>query len=418
MNDFNKFERKVSELIKRYLFFHQFIKYIYQYCLYFLNKEKNNLKINKLSKLINLSKESLFYGYYDHTPFSENMKLFVSHSHNDNLKLKLFRFDENILKDAVTIIESKYYNYQTGLRPIWINSKNIIFNYVKNNTLISGLYNVENKSIKDLKYPVQEVSFLKNILFSIDYKKLENINRDYGYNLSKKNKQEFVNGIVAYDYKKQKILFNLKLEKIIKNSKNKNLVSNNDYEINHIHHCPYSESIVFIFRNRKIGANDELFFYNYKTDIIKLIYSGKLISHYCWIEKDKIFAYMQYNNINGFYEISFKNKISITQEILPNISFNNNDGHPSLSPNKKWIVYDTYPNKARKSSLYLIKNQMNRKKILIGTFYSPMKYYGYKRCDLHPRWSPDGKFISFDSVHEGTRKTYLMDISKLIKKYE
>jgi len=301
---------------------------------------------------------------------------------------------------------------------IKINSKNIIFNYVKNNTLISGLYNVENKSIKDLKYPVQEVSFLKNILFSIDYKKLENINRDYGYNLSKKNKQEFVNGIVAYDYKKQKILFNLKLEKIIKNSKNKNLVSNNDYEINHIHHCPYSESIVFIFRNRKIGANDELFFYNYKTDIIKLIYSGKLMSHYCWIEKDKIFAYMQYNNINGFYEISFKNKISITQEILPNISFNDNDGHPSLSPNKKWIVYDTYPNKARKSSLYLIKNQMNRKKILIGTFYSPMKYYGYKRCDLHPRWSPDGKFISFDSVHEGTRKTYLMDISKLIKKYE
>ena len=52
---------------------------------------------------------------------------------------------------------------------------------------------------------------------------------------------------------------------------------------------------------------------------------------------------------------------------------------------------------------------MNTKKILIGTFYSPMKYYGYKRCDLHPRWSPDGNFISIDSTHEDKRKTFLID---------
>jgi Tol biopolymer transport system component len=37
------------------------------------------------------------------------------------------------------------------------------------------------------------------------------------------------------------------------------------------------------------------------------------------------------------------------------------------------------------------------------------------RVDLHPRFSPDGKFVSFDSAHEGVgRQIYMMDISHII----
>ena len=34
----------------------------------------------------------------------------------------------------------------------------------------------------------------------------------------------------------------------------------------------------------------------------------------------------------------------------------------------------------------------------------------YSRCDLHPRWRPDGKMIGFNSVHEGYRQVYVMDV--------
>ena len=63
-----------------------------------------------------------------------------------------------------------------------------------------------------------------------------------------------------------------------------------------------------------------------------------------------------------------------------------------------------------------MKNDLNMesKKILIGKFYSPLKFNDYNRCDLHPRWSPEGKYISIDSAHQGDRRTYLIDVSKII----
>ena len=47
----------------------------------------------------------------------------------------------------------------------------------------------------------------------------------------------------------------------------------------------------------------------------------------------------------------------------------------------------------------------------VGDFYVREIYHDiYCRCDLHPRWRLDGKQIGFNSVHEGTRQVYVMDV--------
>lgn len=52
------------------------------------------------------------------------------------------------------------------------------------------------------------------------------------------------------------------------------------------------------------------------------------------------------------------------------------------------------------------------KRYPLGHFHSPKEYNGEWRCDLHPRFSPNGRKVAIDSAHGGDgRQLYLIDIS-------
>jgi len=51
----------------------------------------------------------------------------------------------------------------------------------------------------------------------------------------------------------------------------------------------------------------------------------------------------------------------------------------------------------------------------IGRYNAPFVFDGPYRCDLHPRWSRDGKQVCFDSVPEGKRRIYVVDVSAVVQ---
>jgi hypothetical protein len=57
----------------------------------------------------------------------------------------------------------------------------------------------------------------------------------------------------------------------------------------------------------------------------------------------------------------------------------------------------------------------NQKLINVGRFLALWKFEGEERTDLHTRWSPDSTKIFIDSSHQGIRRSYILDISKLIE---
>lgn len=78
------------------------------------------------------------------------------------------------------------------------------------------------------------------------------------------------------------------------------------------------------------------------------------------------------------------------------------------------MVCDTYPQgQERLSELMLYRNSTSEK-VSLGHFHSEPQYTKDIRCDLHPRWTRDGKAITFDSVHGYSRKIYIVDVSHIL----
>jgi hypothetical protein len=90
------------------------------------------------------------------------------------------------------------------------------------------------------------------------------------------------------------------------------------------------------------------------------------------------------------------------------------NGHCSYLPGSEWILNDAYPDERREQELYLYQVAPGRK-VSLGRFHSPEPYTGEWRCDLHPRFSPDGRRVTIDSPHGGDgRQIYLIDISEVV----
>lgn len=120
------------------------------------------------------------------------------------------------------------------------------------------------------------------------------------------------------------------------------------------------------------------------------------------------------------------------------------DGHPMTNPvNNDWCVNDTYPDSHGVRTLMLYQFSNNRR-IDIGHFQmifdrpdmgqkdiyfqfvdteilrsiSPEELAFTRsglHCDLHPRWTRDGKTAVFDSIHEGSRQLYSVNVEDIIR---
>ena len=91
------------------------------------------------------------------------------------------------------------------------------------------------------------------------------------------------------------------------------------------------------------------------------------------------------------------------------------DGHPQISGDGKYLITDTYANKAGYQKLMLY-NIAKNKTYDIGEF--KVADYLLKqnlKYDLHPRWNTKGNLISIDSSHAGSRQSYVINIEKFIK---
>lgn len=92
------------------------------------------------------------------------------------------------------------------------------------------------------------------------------------------------------------------------------------------------------------------------------------------------------------------------------------NGHMTFSPiDKRWLLSDTYPDSGSLQRILFLFDVERGIRYDIGSFYTP-DLRKENRCDLHPRWSRDGQLVCIDSVHEGMRQMYILDVSGIVSR--
>ena len=172
---------------------------------------------------------------------------------------------------------------------------------------------------------------------------------------------------------------------------------------------PSGKSFMFLHRWISKGQKyDALIVANIDGTNIKCLADDDMVSHCYWINDNEIISYMRdQKNGNRYYiiNINTNDRKIVGKGIIDNFG----DGHPIVFKDK--LIFDTYPNRSRLKELYLY-NFKEETLIKIGEFYESLKYNEETRCDLHPKFNYTGDLVFIDSVHQGNRSLYQIDLMK------
>ena len=134
-------------------------------------------------------------------------------------------------------------------------------------------------------------------------------------------------------------------------------------------------------------------------------------SHFDWLTDELIFGWVTMKEGQKYYLIN--DRTLEYEEVRPDILTKN--GHCSFTRDGSWLLTDEYPD-ANSLQALLLWHMAEERLVVLGRFHSPLPFRGEIRCDLHPRWSRDERHVSFDSIHDGSRQIYVVDVGNVVER--
>ena len=416
--NFVSIESKGKKIFAKFPKIRRFLKAIYHRVSYILSKKEKKYQGN-ITRISPIDEYEYFYGYYDKSPWDKSDRYIIAlqvrnaHKVPDSIeKAKIVVFDTKIGNKMQIVGTTHCWNTQQGCMAQWIGpdyKSKIIYNDFRNNKYVSVIYNfIDKKEEKVFDMPIYDVSKDGTFALTLDFSRLHRLRKGYGYaNIEEKSKNELCPNstcIWKIDLKTGKISSVIKYTDLSKFEPRKEMVGA-EHKVNHIMISPSGERFMVLHRwfkhnvkftrlvTMKIDGSDK---YNLSDD--------NFVSHCCWKNDKQILSFLRKKDTGDHYYL-MKDK---TQEYEMKWSELNTDGHCTYSPNGKYVITDTYPNRKRMANVYLCKENYSSQKI--ARVFAPFKYDNDVRCDLHPRWNHNNDKICIDSVHEGKKELYIIEL--------
>ena len=370
-----------------------------------------------------------FFGYYDLQPWSSDGRSHLCQrvgfmdrlpAATDPAELGLIRMSDY---QFVPLATTYAWNFQQGSMLQWHprQADEIIHNAVYNGVYRGVIRNIVTGESRLLPRPVANVASTGTHALSVNFSRMFDFRPGYGYagipDSAANVPTPADDGIFLMDLatgqEKLIIPFPVIAELFAKKFK----IKNAKLLVNHITFNPAGNRFVFLVRNMPLpGATSDGWLTLAATaDIagqdIHVLANSFAASHYIWRDNEHLLIYA---DMQGPWKMDLclvEDRASRHALIQPDyFTF---DGHCSYSPDKQFILYDSYPD-ADGYRLLLLYDIRQKKGLQLASLFSGKKVHQPNedaRCDLHPRWNRGGTAISFDSTHEGRRHVYTMDLT-------
>ena len=363
-----------------------------------------------------------FFGYYGKNQINRNGLVLLCAADFQNRmpdpkdRLRLLCGKANQKNSFHEIATTQAWNWQQGCMLQWLcnySGEVVVFNDHRDKKFVSILLDTRTQAETVFDLPVYAVSAGNDFALSLNFSRLYHLNRAYGY--CNDTAYELIHrtpaddGVWFLDFKTGNYKLILSLAQLA-SFRTKPSMARAFHKVNHIEISPDHNRFMVLHRwivksrrySRLITANID------GTDLYVLA-DDDMVSHCAWRNENQILAWTRKPGTGDrFYLFHDKSEVfNIFGEDLLR-----QDGHPSFSPDGKYLLTDTYPDKQSLRTLIIYDIEKN-KRIVVGRYFSPLQFDGDIRCDLHPRWSIDGNFITFDSCHQHKRNAYIINMAKI-----
>ncbi|MCD6289491.1 MAG: hypothetical protein J7M34_03235 [Anaerolineae bacterium] len=367
-----------------------------------------------------------FFGYYDKTPWDATgrylLAMRVAFIHRPPTPEDIAVIGMIDLENGrrwKPLAETTTWNWQQGTHLQWLGSapdRLIIFNTRTRDGYKAVILDVHSGESRLLPRPIYAVAPSGRRAVTLNFSRVHRTRPGYGYagipDPWEHEEAPAEDGIYYLDLDtgESRLIINLAQITEIEHEAS---MDEAVHWFNHLQFNPSGTRFIFLHRWRlpgQPGWSTRLYTANPDGTGIVLLAREGLVSHFDWQDDEHILAWSRYQGEDHYH--LYTDQSEEVQVIGADVL--DRDGHCSYSPDRRWILTDAYPTPDHPERTLILYRPDTNTRIDIGRFYSPPELAGEIRCDLHPRWSRDGKQVCIDSAHEGERQMYVIDVSSIV----
>ena len=369
-----------------------------------------------------------FFGYYDKCPWNFSGSLLLAHevtfndrppSGDDAATVGVVRLHDRGTP-FVPLGVSRAWNWQQGAMLQWhpADPENLfLHNDCRDHRLVAVTRTCDGREARTYDLPVYAVAPDGKSALSLNFARLHRHRPGYGYagvgDPWAAEHHPAGDGIRLLDLETGAHTLVVSLATLAQVSPSEDMAGVHHW-VNHIQISPDGERFAFfhLWQAEPGAWHVRLFTARLDGSELSCLLDSHVISHYDWLDGHRILVWTSIPALGNRFvlcDLATGSRTVIGDGVLTE------DGHASFSPDRNWLLNDTYPDPFQMRTLMLYRVRSGER-VDIARLYSPKsKWWGEIRCDLHPRWSRDGTQACIDSVHSGERQLHIVDIGDVVR---